>query len=131
MQKTLILRLNKRTIYSLKTCPYVFRNTLIKLISIEQISSSFINTNILSFLNKEIVDLNSRIFQLNIYLYHIYMDEKLLNKHVFKYLTVLDLNGVIENIQPDLFKSLENIRFIRLRTQNVQNLFNKNNKWIQ
>jgi len=130
--KVYFLTISTNTRYSLKTCPYVFVNSQIKLLCLKQIQSSFIAKNILTFLKKNNSnDLNSIILQVDFGLYRIYFDDNLFNEDLFKEIKVLDLNGIINGIQDDLFKSFNELVLVRIRTQHVKQLFAKNNKWFE
>jgi hypothetical protein len=129
------LFLGQLVTYSDQTCPILFHNTIIQVISIQSISSSFINKNVFAFtqipsnLSEKI---NSNILQLIINLYHYELNNSLLNEKVFEKLQVLDIEGQINSIEHDLFKSFEFLRFLRFRTQNAKDLFLTNkNKWLQ
>jgi hypothetical protein len=121
------------TQYSMQTCPYIFRNSRIKLIILLEIQSSFIGTNILTFLklNDPYDILESIVLQANFQIYHIYFDDNLFNREIFKEIKILDLNGILDGIQDDLFKSFNELILIRIRTQHVKKLFAKNNKWLE
>ena len=125
-----ILYLQKGTIFASEICPYIFKNALIYLIVIDRISSSFIEENLLIFQNETATTLNSSIYQLHLNFYHIDFNSRILNSYVFKKLKILDLNGPINSIQFDLFKSFVFLKEIRLRSQNVRKLFAKKNEWL-
>jgi len=127
--KTWVLELKTDVIFSSQTCPYIFKNCLLDLINI-QISSSLTGENKLGFQNISAPDLNSTIIHLNIKLYHTDLNEMFLNRFVFKNLQVLDVNGAINFIQADLFKSFERLGMLRLRTQNAKSIFARDNKWL-
>ena len=82
--------------------------------------------NIVDSANK----LNSKVSQFVINLYHADLNEKLLNKYIFKELQFLDLNGEINSIQDDLFKD-SSVKILRIRMQNIKKLFMINNNWLQ
>jgi hypothetical protein len=126
------LTLKEKTKYSLKTCPYIFKNTQIKLMILLEIQSTFIGSNILTFLKmNNSNDLESIVLQANFLIYRIYFDDNLFNRGIFKEIKILDLNGIINGIQDDLFKSFKELILIRIRTQHVRQLFAKNNKWLE
>ena len=116
--------------FSTETCPFVFKNANIDLINIGKISDTYLKKNLLGFQNVSAVNLNSFIFQLNLKLYHVYLNDKLLNMFVFENLRILDLNGPIVSIQSDMFKSLEKLGMLRLRSQNMRKQFARHNKWL-
>ena len=125
-----ILSLNEGIRFTSEICPFIFKNALFYLLAINKISSSFVDENILKFQNKTALNLNSSIYQLQLDFYHIELNSNILNVYAFKKLKILDLNGPINSIQPDLFKSFDYLRQLRLRSQNVRKLFAKNNKWL-
>jgi hypothetical protein len=118
--------------YSLKTCPYVFKNTKIFTSIFNNIRSSFVDSNILSFikLNNSNNDLNSDIFHTEFVIYRTQFDENLFNKDIFKKTKSLFLYGIINNIKDDLFKLFNNLKLVQIYTQNVRQLFSKNIKWF-
>jgi hypothetical protein len=133
---TSILGLDAATpdvIYQENICPLIFSKSKIDYLLLSSTNSLFIK-NSLTFSN--ISDdlakyINSIIFDLDLRLYHIDLNEKLLNKHVFNKLVRLTLNGVIHSIDDDLFKSFDYLKLLRLKMENIQNIFHKKNKWLQ
>ena len=125
------MKWKSNTIFSRNICPYLFSNVNIDLFNLEGIALSLIENNVFSFYNLSVPNLYSSIFHFQLILYHIDLSERILHKEIFKTLAVLDLNGVIDSIESDLFKSFVKLQFIRLRTQNVKKLFVTNNKWLQ
>jgi len=122
----------RESIYSDQVCPYSFRNADISSLCMEKISSSFLSTNKLGFLdlNEPIKNLNCTISHFQLFAYRLELNSKVLNENIFKNLSVLDLDGIVNSIQKDVFKNLNNLRIIRIRTQNIKNLFVKNNQWL-
>ncbi len=117
--------------FSDDTCSLIFHNAYIKLFNIDRLTFTFISKNVLSFTEiKENFFLNSNIFQLIIGLYHFDLTNKLLNEIIFEKLGALDINGKINAIQDDLFKSFKMLKNLRFRTQNAKGLLTRNNKWM-
>jgi hypothetical protein len=115
-----------------ETCPFLFKNTFISSLSIRNLKYSLIYKNSFSFQNVSImIQLNSLIYQTYLEVYHSNLDAKLLNKHVFRNLTYLFVVGVINKIEADTFVNLHHIRLLRIKSQNVKNIFAKNNKWFE
>ncbi len=115
-----------------ETCPFLFKNTFISSLSIRNLKYSLIYRNSFSFQNVSIsIQLNSLIYQTYLEVYHSNLDAKLLNKHVFRNLTFLFVIGVINKIEADTFVNLHHIRLMRIKSQNVRNIFAKNNKWLE
>lgn len=120
----------RQTKWQIDFCPFVFKKVRIRILSIAGISSSFVEKNMLSFQNISAAGLDSLIFQLSLKCYHVDLNEKILNKHVFERLIVLDLNGPINYIQQDLFKYFNDLKIVRLRSQNIKKILVNNNKWL-
>ena len=120
--------------YSANMCPLIFWNIKLTLLNINRISKTFIEINQIGFqyISNDLLlnEINSIILHLQLYIYHSDLNSKFLNKHVFKQLKSIDINGQITNLQEDLFKPFNNLNFIRLRTQNVKNILVHNNKWL-
>lgn len=124
-----ILRANKN---SGETCPFIFKNSILSLLTINNLRESLVFTNRFTFLNVTITEsLDSLIWQTYLFMYHSDLNSKLLNKHVFKQLACLDINGIINQIEFETFKNLDNLRLLRIKSQNIKQLFVKNNKWLQ
>jgi len=131
MKKIKFLLLQKNVIYSTKTCPLIFHDTIIQLLNIDGLMSSFVRKNILAFQNvSQINKIESLILQLEIRVFHYDLSNELLNKNIFEKLHALDISGSLNSIQPDLFKSFKQLKNLRFRTQNARGLLTINNNWI-
>ena len=120
-------------IYHENICPLIFAKSRISYLLLSSTNSLFVK-NSLTFSNVSddlAMYINPVIFDLDLRLYHIDLNEKLLNKHVFNKLVRLTLNGVIHSIDDDLFKSFDYLKLLRLKMENIQNIFHKKNKWLQ
>jgi len=118
--------------YSKHICPLIFRNSFIYHLNLNEISSSFINRNEFEFVNLSVENLNSSIFSLGLNTYHIELTNGMFNRHVYKRLFQMELNGLIDSIEQDLFKIFSNeFKFLFIRMQYIKNIFMKNNKWLQ
>ena len=118
-----IVIIEKHTIFTQKVCPIVFLNVYLETLKLDRISSSFIFKNVLNFqdLPESISEqINCRIFQLSLRIFHSDLNSKILNKAVFKKLRVLDIDGEINSIQDNLFESFNQIKLLRFRSQNVK-----------
>jgi len=115
-----------------ETCPFVFKNSLLVFLSINNLRYSLIYKNPFTFQNISIQNnLNSSIFLSYLEVYHSNLNSKLLNIHVFRNLTILDITGIINKIEIDTFKNLEKFHMLRIKSQNVKNIFARDNKWLQ
>jgi hypothetical protein len=122
------------TKYTTNVCPLVFRNSFIKTLLFQGISSSLINKNELGFLSPTEMDpftLSSYVYHLGLGLYRTNLDKKILNKDTFAFTVVIEINGIINSIQTALFKDFKNLKVLFIKMNYVQNIFKKNNKWLQ
>ncbi len=120
-------------IYHENICPLVFAKSRINYLLLSSTNSLFVK-NSLTFSNVSddlAMYINPVIFDLDLRLYHIDLNEKLLNKHVFKNLVRFTLNGIINSINDDLFKSFDYLKLLQIKMENIQNIFHKKNKWLQ
>jgi hypothetical protein len=124
------LILNTAVTYSTQTCPLLFHNVQIQVLIIDNLKESLIDKNILSFQNKSIEYIDTNILQLILNVFRYNLDERLLNEFIFKNLVYLDINGILNSIQSDLFKHLKQLKLLRFRTQNAKSLLTKKNKWL-
>jgi hypothetical protein len=132
IQQTLNLIVSNPNKNSGETCPFVFKNSLIALFSINNLRYSLIYTSSFTFQNKSIQNnLNCSIFQTDLEMFHSNLNSKLLNAHVFRNLTILDINGIINRIEADVFKNLKQLHLLRIKSQNVKNIFSRDNKWFE
>ena len=124
------LFLNSAVIYSTQTCPLIFHKVQIQVLNIENLKDSLINRNIFSFQNISIEYIETNILQLILKVFRYDLDQRLLNEFIFKNLVFIDINGIINSIQPDLFKYFKQLKLLRFRTQNAKSLLTKKNKWL-
>lgn len=125
------LIIEKSTQFSEETCPFSFKNARIQFFQINRLTSSFIQKNMLIFQNVSMNSINCYIYSANLIFYHADFNTRLLNEHVFKNITLLQINGIISSIQSDIFKRFNQIRVIRIHSQNIKNLFSRNNNWLK
>ena len=116
-----------------ETCPFIFKNIKFLLLSINNLRNSLIYRNKFTFFNVSISnnDLNCSIYETYLIMYHSELNTKLLNENVFKKLFSLDINGIINKIDKDTFKNLDNLQLLRIKSQNIKQIFVKNNKWLK
>jgi hypothetical protein len=132
VQQALDLIISNPNKNSGETCPFVFKNSIIASLSIKNLRYSLIYTSSFTFQNKSIQNnLNCSIFQTGLEMFHSNLNSKLLNAHVFRNLTILDINGIINRIEADIFRNLKQLHLLRIKSQNVKNIFSRDNKWFQ
>ena len=120
--------------YSSNICALIFRDSLLNMFSIRKIISSLMNRN--EFIIKDSneinsVQLNSNINILSLYTYRTELSNNILNKKVFRSLTFIEINGCLNSIQTDVFKSFQLLKILAIRMQYIKNIFVRNNKWLQ
>lgn len=127
------IKMDTNVLYSDKMCPLVFQHSYAKLIHFKSLSNAFLFKNILKFQNLsfENDELDSTIEQLNLDCYHYDLTSELLNKHVFQNTIVIDINGPINSIESDLFRSFQKLKLLRIKMQHIRNLIVRDNKWLQ
>jgi hypothetical protein len=115
-------------------CPFLFLKSNLKLLSISPISSSLVEKHSFYFQTlhnrTDEIDLDSKIFQFIISVYRVDLNENLLSPLVFRQLKILDINGQLNSIESDLFKSFKQLKMLRLRSQNIKKLFSRQNEWL-
>ena len=124
------------TIYSKKTCPYVFKNNKLIGLKLGHITNSFIFKNQLEFIDinqTSDFDLNNRdLFYLTIGAAYQDITLRLIDKYVFKHIKRLLVSGVIESIQTDLFAHFKSLKFFCLFLDNLDRfLHNSDNSWMK
>ncbi len=131
MTQIQFIYLQRGIVYSDQTCPFIFDNSRIQVLSMDWLSSSFIQKNELAFMNiTDTYHIQSDILQLILHLFHYNLTAKLLDENVFRRLNYLDITGIISSIQDGLFKSLKMLKMIRLKTQNAKGLLTVRNNWL-
>ena len=128
-----ILTIDSLNYFSKKTCPYVFMNTRLNRLTLGQISNSFIIKNQLEFLEinqTNDFDLNNQdLFYLNIGLAYEDLTPKIINKYVFRNLEAINIWGVLNSIQGEIFIYLSKLRFVHINVQNFRQLLENRNWW--
>ena len=133
LKNSFVIILFDSTLFSQRTCPLIFKDTRIRLLNL-RVSTSFVSTNELKFqkLPIELADqINSRIVQLDLTMYHSNLSSELFDPFVFKYTSFLDINGQVNFIQKDMFKTFSSLKILRIKTQSIRNIFSRNNKWLE
>ena len=116
--KSIMFRRNTR--YSKVICPFVFYNSSIKSIVHEQLTNTFMRTNLLAF-TKNNQTFNATIQKLTLSdVYNIQIDSKLLNPNTFTKLYCFQINGHILGIEKYLFRGFPNLKRILLRADHIR-----------
>jgi hypothetical protein len=125
----------RKIFYSKTVCPYVFMRSPLWSVSLFEITNSLIYKNTLEFLDVNETDefdmgLN-RFENLALDIAYEEITHKLIEKNVFKKMKFLSLNGIIYNIQTDLFASFREIKLIYICVDNFGVFFHKSLDWLQ
>ena len=128
------LRLGLNVVYSKKTCPYVFTNSYLTLLSINKIVNSFIYKNQLEFIDlnqSSNFSLNNKVLRyLNIELTYENLTSKIVNPHVFKYVKFITVLGILYDVENQLFSNFKKLKLLQLIANNLRQLLQNNNKWL-
>jgi hypothetical protein len=117
--------------YFKKICPYIFLNTYVNRLTFNDISNSLIMKNQLEFLDVDDDDLsNSNLIFLSVVLVYENVTSRLINPQVFKYMEILYITGVLNDIQMDLFSFFDKIKLISINLYNLKELIHSNYKWM-
>ena len=117
-----------------KLCPYLFHYSQLISLTVFSHTNSFIKKNMFNFL--EINETLGEKIHLNEFRYFfIYMkfdtlNDKIINKYVFKKIEQIRVYGYVLNIQYDLFKNLNNVNAIIINTLKIRTLFHNGNDWL-
>jgi hypothetical protein len=139
-EKTFMPRLKnmdfrRKIFYSKTVCPYVFMKSPLWSMSLFEITNSLIYKNTLEFLDvNETNEFDmglSRFENLALDIAYERITHKLIEKKVFKKMKFLSLNGIIYDIQTDLFASFSEIKLIYVSVDNFGIFFHKGLDWLQ
>lgn len=115
-------------------CPLVFFKSRVFDLNFQFINSLIIK-NLITFASyqnfQQKSDLDSGVFILDLQLYRVAINEKLLNRYVYYRMKYLTLNGIFFFPETNIFELFENLKMLRIRTQFLRNVFQRNNKWLQ
>ena len=123
------------SIYATKICPMWFVNSKLLYVSLQSISNSFINKNMLEFIEIDeniSVNLITRINQVVLEVSYVFLTTKILDRNLFRNIVELDVFGNnIYDIEHDLFKHFSHLNQILFFIDNFKQFFHSNkNKWM-
>ena len=131
LTETSNLVLRNYNIFNTKICPYVFNNSDLNTLVINQISSSFLNRNQLEFVDVKKEDMVSNVNNLFLRVDYDELSLKILNKNVFRFLKTLCVSEVLYGIEPSLFKNFQYLSKISLVLYNFKHFFHSTqNLWF-
>ena len=115
-------------------CPLAFKGSNITHIEFADVTNSFLRLNLLNFyiLNRtqSILSLTKSIKIVLLKLIYVKLDENLLSKQLFKYITFLRIHGVLQGIESDLFKEFTVLKNIDFQLDNFKEFFHSGIKWM-
>lgn len=91
--------------YNINTSPWLFANSKINILNLNGIVDTILKKNIIGF-SKSSKDVNCHVNFLNLNFYQALLDEKLLNKNIFKNLYSILINGRVKSISNKIFDNL-------------------------
>ncbi|CAF0794362.1 unnamed protein product [Brachionus calyciflorus] len=112
------------------TCPLIFQNSSLQVLKIYGQSNSLIKFNILDFMDLNMKTINSRILEVSIQFYKANLTQKTLNKLVFKNVEKIQITGLVNFIENNIFEKFSNLIFVYLKIENFQYTLSHNNKWL-
>lgn len=117
-----------------KYCPYVFSNSKIPSLEVNDLMITFFKINKFNFLSIQANItrfINSNITQVSfdVYLYDI--NNELLDENVYSKTIFITITGTVLNIDKNSFFKLENLKKIYLRLYYLKNTFYKGNNWLE
>ena len=114
-----------------KLCPFAFKGFYTNSLYLFG-ENSFYSKRVLSFSNDTIIDLNSTIRELLLYIDNVELNIDILHPNVFKELYKIKISNNVKKIQTDLFIWLNNVYFIELKNAIIRSLMHKNGiEWIR
>ena len=130
-----ILMLTEKVFFNNKVCPYVFVNSNIQQLHLNQITNSLIFRNRLAFVKLgESTKLNDwKTSNLAIFVLNVYFEKiSTLNVDMYacKNLQYLLIKGNIDGIEEDLFTHFRELKFISLTSEVFVNFFHSGTTWM-
>lgn len=114
-----------------RTCKFFFKSTFVELLSVTELSESFVRRNRLGFWpNDHSSGLNSSVSQLNVQVYRIKIDSRLMDVNVFERLEIFRLDGRVGPIDRSVFVAFKNLRLITFNVANVGKVLTSADEWL-
>ena len=122
----------ENSFYSHTVCPHVFHNAILGELSFMNIIDSLIFRNKLAFYkNNETISI-PHLKRLRMHVTYCSLDTILLNERIFQNITILYIQGLITQIQMDIFAHFRQLKFVRIASNtNLKYFFHTcNTKWM-
>lgn len=116
-----------------KLCPLVFANSYFQMLSVNDLTDTFLKTNVLRFWNNTFPELNAIIYYVNLpRVENIPLDLYLFNPSVFRKCLSISVYGYVRSVSEDLFDSLESLIDINFKSIYFRKLIHRNGiGWIR
>ena len=117
-------------------CPLVFKNSVIIILQIYKLEKTSLVDRVLQFSALDQVQgslkLNCAVRLLELlHVYRVCIGKKLLNKNVFKYTQFVTVRGVVQSIEPDVFKTFTHLRLVKLKLYSLRTFYHSSdNSWL-
>ena len=120
-------------LYSTKTCPIIFKNSILNSISFNSMKDSIIKKNFIQFFYFENLDLNCKIVNVQFTnVYRLKLSNYILDKNVFKLTNSIRIDGLLNQFRNnDIFLHLNNLNFISFSLNNLGEFFGYGLSWIR
>lgn len=113
-------------------CPLVFKDSSLERLIVTGLIDSFYKKSILRFSNETFNDLNSTVYQVELFIENVNIDSQLFHPSVFEYVTEIFLKGFVNSVDPNIFKPLTMLLFVSFETAHFRKLIHKNGiEWIK
>lgn len=99
--------------FPVRLCPLLLANAYIQSLFINDLTDTFLKTNLMRFWHKNFSNLNARIY--NLYLTrveNIPIDSNLINPSVFERLQQINIWGFVSSVSNDLIESIATLKYI-------------------
>lgn len=113
-------------------CPISFSNVRITELNVFGLINTYYKRNILTFLDmsKEITNINSQISSVKLFGIKVQLNRQIINEYVFNQTFQISLGGEFTAIEMGTFKSMKNLRILKLEAQLCRMLFQRGIKWM-
>lgn len=132
-----MLSFNYGTKYSTQTCKYFFKNSRIDYLSFSYVSNSFVVRNMLEFVpnfssaSKLSANVQIYVGSFTAYVYKIPLNNRFLDRDVFKYVQFITVIGELVTIESRLLRTFTDLFVFEISSPNVRSILNRGIGWIR
>ena len=125
------IRFEKEVRYFVNTPKIVFKDSNIKFLTFREMINSNLKSNYLNFVNSNnITNLNSTIENLDIFVFKVRLDNKLLDKDVFAKTKTMYISYQIENVEIGVFNSFRFLKDLSFIMFSLKHLFHQHDNHV-